>query len=68
MAEKKSWGFIFYVLYVVLGLYFINIAFQIITIPASIVSFEKWIFIASGVLLLLGAYFFSKYRKENLGF
>ena len=56
-------GGIISVVYVLLGLYFVNRAFNVVALPASITSVDKWIFGIAGVLLLLGAYFFSKYNK-----
>jgi len=61
-------GIVLSILYVILGLYFINLAFEVIVLPASIALMNKWIFAVSGVLLLLGAYFFSKSKKKELDF
>jgi hypothetical protein len=58
-------GFIFSIFYVLLGLYFLNRAFNFISLPTSITLVDKWIFAVSGALLLLGAYFFSKYNKAR---
>ncbi len=49
--------------YVILGLYFLNRSFNFISLPTSITLIDKGIFTISGILLILGAYFFSKYNK-----
>ncbi len=45
----------FVVIFVLFGLYLINYAIQFIVIPAAFKSFEQWIILAGGVLLLIGA-------------
>ena len=49
--------------YVILGVYFLNRAFNFISLPTEVTFIDKSIFALSGILLILGAYFFSKYNK-----
>ena len=49
-------------IYVILGLYLLNLGFNFFAMPEVILNFERWINIISGVLLVLGAYFFYKYN------
>jgi len=51
----KQGGLIWFILYVVFAAYFINFAFNFVTIPEAIIKFEKWIILVGGVLILLGA-------------
>jgi hypothetical protein len=60
MGEKKNW---FWIVYAIFALYILDRAFAIITIPASILVYEKWIFVVIGVLLILSAY--RSYKKDS---
>jgi len=52
------------VLYLLLGIYFINYPFQFIKIPEAILKADSWIIFAGGLLLVLGSvhYFQAKRR------
>ena len=48
----KKWGTIGFVVHMVLGLYFINFAFEFITLPGLVLEINKWIIFIGGVLIL----------------
>ena len=52
MASKSAaFGFL---LYIVVGLYFINSGFNFITLPDFILNFNKWITLLGGILIIVG--------------
>jgi len=51
----KKWGTIGFLIYVALGLYFINFAFSFVTLPKFVLEINKWIFFVGGVLIFIGA-------------
>ncbi len=53
-------------IYLILGVYSLNIGFSFIKLPDFFNSIDKWIIVAGGILLILGAIFFLnsvKYRE-----
>lgn len=52
--RKGGSGFLV-VIFILFGLYLINYAIHFIVIPAAVKSFEQWIILVGGVLLLIGA-------------
>ncbi len=48
-------GFLFIILYLIFGAYFINYALVFIKLPASIDPFNKWIILVGGILIIIGA-------------
>jgi len=46
---------LFFVIYLIFGVYFINYAFNFVPIPAFITSINKWIILVGGVLIIIGA-------------
>jgi len=55
-----------FLIYLIVGLYLINIPFSFILMPDYIAVFDNWIVFIGGVLVLIGGvkYFFSSKRKE----
>jgi cytochrome c biogenesis protein CcdA len=47
-------AFLFFLVYLVLGLYFINFGINFIKIPTFFTSIDKWIIFAGGILLIFG--------------
>ena len=47
-------GGVFFILYLILGLYFINFGFNFIKIPAFFLTIDKWIIFVGGVFLIIG--------------
>ena len=48
----KKWGTIGFLVHIILGLYFVNFAFEFITIPELLASIDKWIIFVGGVLII----------------
>ena len=53
--RRGGGGFLFIIMYLIFGAYFINYAFNFIPIPAVITSINKWIILAGGILIIVGA-------------
>lgn len=47
---------IFFILYLIFGAYFINYPFNFIPIPAVVDPVNKWIILAGGILIVIGAF------------
>ena len=52
MQKRGSW--LVFLVYLALGLYFVNYSIAYIEIPKAITNFNSWIFIVGGVLILIG--------------
>ena len=50
-----SGGIIFALIYVVVGLYLLNVPFDFIAIPEAVQEFENWIVFVGCVLVIIGA-------------
>ncbi|MCX6751107.1 MAG: hypothetical protein NTZ83_06635 [Candidatus Pacearchaeota archaeon] len=61
----RGGGLLFFILYALLGLYFINFGIQFVKIPAAISGIEKWIIFVGGVLLIFGAFRFLGANRYN---
>ena len=48
----KKWGMIGFGVHIILGLYFVNSAFEFVKIPEVFSSVDKWIIFIGGVLIL----------------
>ncbi|MBP6856889.1 hypothetical protein KBC25_00515 [Candidatus Pacearchaeota archaeon] len=48
-------GLFFFVLYLVIGAYFLNFGLNFIKLPEISANINKWIIFAGGVLLIIGA-------------
>jgi len=51
--------------YLILGIYFLNLAFTFVTVPAVIPNIEKWVFVAGGVLLIFGGVSYWQKHKDS---
>jgi len=58
-------GTIIMFLYLLLGVYLINIPFVFVEIPEIILTIEKWIFLVAGVFLVWGAINFRRASNIN---
>ena len=47
-------GVIIFLIYLVIGLYFINSVFNFYEIPEAISKFDEWIDLIGGILIILG--------------
>ena len=52
MVEKTA--IIGFVIYLITGLYLINITFNIINLPQFIINIERWIILIAGILVIIG--------------
>lgn len=52
MANKSNK--MFFVIYLIFGLYFINSTFGFIPLPEFVLNIDKWIIFAGGILIILG--------------
>ena len=59
----KRASLIFFVLYVVFGIYFLNFGFTFLVIPEFISKFNNWITFLGGVLLVIGGINFLRLKK-----
>ena len=53
-AKSKTGSLIFLLIYLVFGLYLINLKFTFVKIPDAITALNEWIFAIAGVLIILG--------------
>ncbi|MBT96798.1 hypothetical protein CMI49_01730 [Candidatus Pacearchaeota archaeon] len=59
-------GILWFIVYLVFGIYFINSSFNFIKIPEVISNFNQWIILLGGVLILLGGInHFRAIRNKN---
>ncbi|MFH1585509.1 MAG: hypothetical protein ABIB79_01955 [archaeon] len=63
-VKKKGVNMIVFLLYIILGVYFINVPFNFFKIPDIVTKYNNWIVFAGGILMLFGAinYFQAKRR------
>ena len=65
-SGKRGNSFIFFLLYLVLGLYLLNYRIGYIKIPEVLSGWDKWIIFAGGVLLILGSFKFLGSRRNTV--
>jgi len=59
----RGGALIFFLLYLALGLYFLNFGIQFIKIPEIVSNVNRWIIFAGGVLLIFGAINFIRMNR-----
>lgn len=64
VTQKKSMNIILLLVYVILGVYFLNFPFKLIEIPEYIVKFDAWIIFVGGLLMLFGAINYFKAKRK----
>jgi len=52
---KKKGAFIYFLVYLIFGLYFINSAFNFIVLPGFFTKIDNWITLIGGILIIIGA-------------
>ena len=52
---KKGPNWLFFLIYLVFGVYLVAYPFSLINIPEIVSNFDKWIIFVGGILILLGA-------------
>lgn len=67
MTKANTINFILIIIYLVIGIYFIILPFDIVKIPTIIASFQGWITFVAGILMLwIGLkYLLSKKQKKE---
>jgi len=67
LQRKRGANIIIVLLYLILGVYFVNFPLGFLQIPESISKFDPWIIFAGGILLFLGVInYFRVKRVQNL--
>ncbi len=63
----RGFGVIGFLIYLIIGLYFLNFPFGWVTMPEFIKGIEKWIIFAGGILVIIGGvkYLFSSRRETT---
>ena len=64
ITQKKHMNVLILLVYVVLGVYFINSPFNFIKIPEYISKFDVWIIFVGGLLMLFGAINYFKVKRK----
>ena len=57
---------VLFLVYLILGLYMINVAFNFVNLPEFISKIDKWIIFVGGILLILGGINYLKLKRHNL--
>jgi len=60
----KAYIKIIFVIYLLLGVYLANIAFEFFPMPSFMASIESWVFLIAGVLLIFAGFGFLKRYKH----
>lgn len=63
MANTKV---VWFIIYLIFALYFVNSGLSLVTMPAAIQSIHNWIVLIGGVLILIGG--INHYRASRLRF
>ena len=59
----KNLNSIILFVYVIFGLYFINLSFNFINLPGFFLNFNKWINLVAGILIIFGGFNFFKNKR-----
>ena len=62
--RKEHMNIFIFLIYLILGAYFINYPFNFISIPEYISNFNSWIVFAGGILMLFGAINYFRVKKR----
>ena len=57
-------GFIGFIIFLVFGAYLIIRSLGLIIFPSIVTNFDKWIYLAAGILLVLGGIYFWKEKRH----
>jgi cytochrome c biogenesis protein CcdA len=61
----KSGGTIIFFVYLLFGVYFVNLALGFVALPEFLTNLNKWITLLGGALILLGGFNFLRARREK---
>ncbi len=64
----RKGGIIILVVYLFFGVYFINYAFNFITLPEFVNVIDKWLILVGGLLILFGGINFFRARRGRYSF
>jgi hypothetical protein len=53
--QRRGVNWIFVIVYLIFGVYFLNHPFQLIKIPSFIIGVNDWIIFIGGIFMLIGA-------------
>jgi len=65
MGEGKNFKTIVFVIYFLLGLYFLNVFFVLVTFPEYVIKYIRWIDLVTGILLIFGGINFLRLKKKS---
>jgi len=63
MANKSNK--MFFVIYLIFGLYFINSTFSFIPLPEFVLNIDKWIIFAGGILIIFGGINYLRANRKS---
>jgi predicted membrane channel-forming protein YqfA (hemolysin III family) len=63
--NRKRINIIIFIVYLILGVYFINFPFQFYPIPEFISKFDNWIIFAGGIFMLFGAINYFRVKRNR---
>lgn len=64
ITKTKKMNVLVLLVYVIMGIYFVNYPFQYIQIPENISNFDPWIILIGGLLMLFGAINYFKVKRN----
>ncbi len=65
LGMAKGGGLFFFILYLVLGAYFLNFGLNFIKLPEVATNINRWIIFAGGVLLIFGGINYLRANRYN---
>jgi cytochrome c biogenesis protein CcdA len=63
---RKKRNFVFFLLYVIFAIYFLNFKFPLLTVPEFILKINDWIVVFGGFLLLFSGLNYLLPRKKRI--
>ena len=64
VVKKKGVNMFVFLVYLVLGVYFINFPFKFYPIPEIVAKFDPWIVFAGGIFMLFGAINYFRVKRN----
>ena len=68
IVMAKTGKILFFVLHLILGIYLINNSLSFYVISEQVALFNKWIFLAAGVLVIFGGFNYIKTVYQRLDY
>lgn len=63
---RKKGGMVWFLIFLILALYFVNMSLGFIEMPKFMLKIERWLILAGGILLFFAGFNFLKVRRHNL--